>query len=257
MTNINNHALLKAIVENSKIGIDTAEALAKNYRETGTFRTTKTAQLSPAEYYHHQVRSYVNSLLSSLERMGEAQFYLQNLPQGEAFSKQGITEDKWIEYHYCNHLVIAYSLYDTALILTNSTFRLGLKEKDCNDSTVKMNDWVRATPVKEALDGLSNATGLHRQDRNLYVHRGEIPIIEEIDDLKFVGLASRFGALSHKLRIETTLREAYVEAVGEIGVDMRSKLDAATATIERLFDALLPVYGQQAKFLSATGKSKG
>ena len=256
MTDISKHAFLKAIVDNSNISKDALKELAKNYEETGTFRTTKNARLPPAEFYHFWVRSYTWALLSALERMSEAQFYLQNLPRGAAFSKKGITEDKWIEYHYCNHLVILYGIYDTSLILTNFVFRLGLKEKDCKESTIQMNAWVRNTPVKAALDGVSKVVEPHRDARNLYVHRGEIPIIEGIDDLKVFSLGVQFGKFADDPKLLKALRKDYVEQSKYVVKDMNTRLDAATAAVEKLFDALLPVYEQQIRIFSITSKAK-
>ncbi len=112
------------------------------------------------------------NLTSTIERLEEIPFYLVRFPNSPTFKKQGITLHKWVHYHYSNYLINAVTIYDTALLLTNVVFMLGLSPKSCSEETVARNRKVQGTKVKPAIDKLKEITKNYREPRNLYVHRG-------------------------------------------------------------------------------------
>jgi hypothetical protein len=84
---------------------------------------------------------------------------------------------EWIDYHHTHYLVSAVTLVDCTYLLVNAVLRIGLQPQHCTASIVRSNDkvkvWGLDTPLKD-LDTVSRAT---RTTRNLFVHRGEIPVI--------------------------------------------------------------------------------
>lgn len=199
--------------------------------------------------YYHAVFYYASNITSTLERLDETLFYIQKIPHQAAFIKKGITEDKWIEYHYCSHAITMTAIYDIALILTGTVFRLGLDPKHCNDNTIRDNAHIYHTPVRPAIKDLQKTIDPHRSTRNHYVHRGEIPFIEPIDHLKVFSIADRLGtpAIDKK-----TLRKYYIEAAGDIVKEIKdsnSKIQGATL---KLLDTLLPFYRKNVEQLQAS-----
>jgi hypothetical protein len=204
--------------------------------------------LPPVDAYNHGVFVYVTALLSAFERMEEAETYLVNFPHKKALKEKGITENKWIAYHYSNHLVSLTGTFDTALLLTNHVFRLGLEPTDCKESTVTKNGWVRHTPVGPALKTFFKAVDPHKAVRNRFVHRGEVPLIKAIDELEVFTVVSGRGQFADP-QFLLLLRRAYSDAAKEVAADLATWRGEVVAATSKLFDALLPTYNKHTKNL--------
>src|SRR5262249_36553711 len=146
------------------------------------------------ERYDHEVLIHLVDIIAGMDRLEQSQNFIRTFPQPRSYEKKGITQHAWIEYHYTYYVVTFVSLFDIVLILTNTVFRLGNSELACKADLIMENQWVRQTPVKQALAHLDTLIKRHRQSRHLYVHRGRMPDIpfaidsDERDLMKLVSL---------------------------------------------------------------------
>ena len=86
-------------------------------------------------------------------------------------------------------------MFDIALILTNTVFRLGNVKRDCTADRIMKDPSVKQSPVKQALANLKRQITRHKNDRDLYVHRGQMPNIPSAigsDENTYMKLVSLF-----------------------------------------------------------------
>jgi hypothetical protein len=239
------HPFIKKLMENTQPLIEASSDKLKKVAEKRKLRSKEKTELWEHEWYDYVVFIHLSSLLSGTERLQQAQNFIVNFPQPRSYEKKGINQYTWIEYHYSYYLVTFVSLFDIALILTNSVFRLGNRERDCKADLIMNNSWVRQTPVKQALADLDQLIKPHREGRNLHIHRGQMPDIaltmelEELDMLKLYSFVQMHG----KPIIDQEIIDwAYKGATKEIIEKLHGERSNVHSIIWQFFDDLLPVY---------------
>lgn len=140
-----------------------------------------TPQLTYEQAYHNEVFEYMHNTIEAFEKLREIPFFIRRFPNSQTFKKEGITLHKWVHYHYSNYLVTVVSLSDIILLLTNAVFLIGLKPRDCNDSTIAQNQRVVGSRVKDSIDNLRKIVKPYREPRNLFIHRFKLPNLEKLD----------------------------------------------------------------------------
>jgi hypothetical protein len=106
------------------------------------------------EWYDYEVFTHLTSIISGIERLEQSQNFIRTFPRPRSYEKEGGNQPAWIEYHYSYYFITLISLFDIALILTNSVFCLGNRDRDCKADLIMMNSWVKRTPVTQALTDL-------------------------------------------------------------------------------------------------------
>lgn len=244
---IDGHQLVQSTIANLRwVTEGLAPKLAGLMRTPGGLRKRgKTASYAPCDLYDYSVFNGTARILGTLERLRFARHMIMNFPQQVRYGRMGITHDVWLEYHYSFFVISLSSLSDLALLLTNSTYRLGLRPRDCAANVIKENDWVRPTAVRRALDRLESCIRTYRELKNRQVHRGEVPDLADFTDsdsydlLKILTLVGQHGDLSFPTNL---LRAGYALEVSEMGSKLEAEIEKATAAVKELFDALLPTY---------------
>lgn len=244
---INLHPLIKKVSENLQPLIEAGMQKLKKVAEKGSFRNKEKIELLENEWYEYVVFSHLSSLLSGVERLQQTQNFIGNFPQPRSYEKKGINQYTWIEYHYSYYLATYVSLFDIALILTNSVFRLGNRERDCKPDLIMNNSWVSQTHVKKTLAELEQLIKTHREVRNLHLHRGQMPDIaskmglEEFDFLKVFSSVQMSKPVIEQEIIDWAYKGATKEVVKRLQIE-RSNIHKI---IWQLFDDLLPIYEKE------------
>ena len=206
-----------------------------------TLKKRRTESNLPEPFaYFHGCFHHAGTLMRVADRLEQIRFFMRCFPRRKRFEQRGITQDKWILYHYANFVVTFASAYDIALILTDYVFRLGIQYRQCKTETVRENMWVRATGAKPALVNIEKLIQPYAQPRHLHVHRGEVPDLECLDEVElisFVNLQTTPPPF-HPQILKAAYRGITREIDATVGKDVL-KLRLAIAT---LFNALLPVY---------------
>lgn len=196
--------------------------------------------------YHDEAFHYTSNLTNAIERLEMTPIFLGRFPRTKTFDKNGITIHRWIQYHYSNYLVTVISIYDTALLLTNTVFCLGVEPRRCSDKTVTNNQSVRKTSVKSALDKLNEIMKPYRDPRNFFVHRNIIPGLASLDEwesLRFIEEASKGYKIDTNPIMETWLvKELYQFERRALIQEVRKESDRIAEGIYQFFTDLYPVY---------------
>jgi hypothetical protein len=229
----------------------------KQPESAGGKQASSSLVLTEEQAYHNEIFEYTSNLTQAVERLEEMPYYLAQFPNTKTFQKQGITLHKWIQYHYSSFLITGVSIYDTALLLTNAVFRLGLHPRDCSERTVTKNQNVRRTPVRVTLKSLDAVTKKYREPRNLYVHRSRKPgleFLDRLDGLRFIQESSEgLNIEAGDPEIHPVIRkELYKLERRKLIEAVRNETAAISDSVERVFDALQPIY--QAYTSSFRGK---
>jgi hypothetical protein len=171
------HPFAQKVFKNLQPLVETAGSKLTDLWKKGKWRNKGTSNFWEYEYYDYDVFTKLSSVTSATERLEQSQIFIRTFPKPRSYEKLRINQYTWIEYHYSNYIITLVGLFDIALTLTNSVFRLGNRERDCKADLISMNSWVVKTPVKQAIKDLDDLIKPHRESRNLHVHRGTLPDI--------------------------------------------------------------------------------
>lgn len=234
--------------------------LKKLYRETGETRYRGVTELPEHTFYDRDVFRKIAAIATVFDRLADVQRFLKYLPASEALRQQGVSQERWVQYHYATHVVLAASVPDLCLLLINATLRLGYPERLCSFDSIKSNFWCEKYGVVAPLTSVNNATKKYRERRNLYLHRGEsMDIGEALGSNTYDMLTS--VAFAHALSAEPLAEPAFFDAAftSEIS-SMVPKLEEerkqlAQPVIE-LFRQLTPVYMATSTNLHAAARRR-
>jgi len=242
------HSLLQKAMENLRPLLDRASRELVELAEKGQLRSQSNEQMWEFEFYDYDVFTHACATISAVDRLQQSQQFIRAFPRPRSYEKSKINQHTWTEYHYSHYVVTFVSLFDIALILTNSVFRLGNREQDRKEDLIKKNGWVTQTPVKAALENLKTLIEPHKPGRNLHVHRGKVQSIaaemksEELDRLELINSAQMLGEPT----IEKEMIDfAYKGHVKKICERLEMERGQVSAAILRVFDCLLPIYTEK------------
>ena len=238
------HPFIKKVLENTQPLVEASSHKLKKVAEKGNLRSKEKTELWEHQWYDYVVFIHLSSLLSGTERLHQTQNFIGTFPRPRSYEKKGINQYTWIEYHYSYYLATLVSLFDMALILTNSVFRLGNRERDCKADLIMSNSWVRQTSVKKTLADLDQLIKPHREGRNLHLHRGQMPDIAstmELEELDLLRVYS-FVQMHEPIVDQEIIDWAYKGAIKEIIEKLQEERCNAHNIIWQFFDDLFPIY---------------
>lgn len=232
---------------------ESSEETKKQAKNTQKKWTPTRPALTSEQEYHVEVSQYMNSLIHTIERLEEIPIYLGRFSNSPAFEKNGITLHKWIHYHYSNYLINTGTIYDTALLLTNAVFLLGLSPKHCKEETVAKNKKVQGSKVKAAIDKVKEVTRKYSEPRNLFVHRGILPTLEELDEyesLRFIHeKQEEFGIKAEPIMPIWVVEHIYKSERRKLIHTLQGETKSIIEAVVEFFDALEPIYAAFTKHL--------
>lgn len=245
------HPLVKLALENLKPLLDEAQSELLERGEKGEVRCEGNALLLEYEFYDDDVFSKAGALIECMERMEQSQGLIETAGRPR-WNGAGLDRHTWIEYNYSYYVVTVVSLADIALILTNSVFRLGLRERDCRQGSITGNWWVAQTPAKEALNNLARKIQPYREGRNLHVHHGRVQPIAEVmgskllDQLKLFSFVERVGK---PVVPSEKLEKGYALEIPKIVARLEHERTEIKIRVVAVLDALFPIYKENAEKL--------
>jgi hypothetical protein len=218
-------------------------------KNTGALRPKKRPKLSPEESYSWSSLQHLANIINAFRRLEHARIFINRFPQPRKYEKVGITEDKWIYYHYSFFLTTVVSIYDTAILLVNAIFKLGLNPRECNNNTVVENEHVNKTATYQRMKSLEKIIAPYRPLRNKYVHRNETPRLDYLQFNEIFSALQRDGEtkvnVKHIDKLYKISRSMLIEELDEM---LAPLLDA----VLELFNALHPEYQLRSSFYKRT-----
>lgn len=254
---VEEHPFLSKLLDNSKPVLQrTIKKLSERNKRTGKIRIgEKSEPLSQYEEYDVSVFRALSAMTNAVSTAKNALRFIVYFPRPRTYEKTGVTQNVWIEYHFSYYTITFVSFVDIALILTNAVFQLGLREKDCKPDTIKNNSWIRGTSVKKALSNLEKIVKPYREPRNLHVHRGHTPKMDEFcnselyDKLRFISstkvLNGNFWSKGDRQFLEAVFNIEIKKIIAAIENDFERLLKATAY----LFDELYKKYEERSKLL--------
>lgn len=243
------HPFTEKVMDNLRPLLEASSRKLKDLADKGEVRSKEKNELLEYEWYDLDVFTHLSAIVSGIERLKYSQNYIRTFPRPRSYEKEGINQHTWIEYHYSYYVITLVSLSDIALILTNSVFRLGNRERDCKADFIKKNTWVKDTPVKQALEDLDQLIKPHREGRNLHVHRGQVQDIASLMESKELDMLKLFSFVqmhAEPIIDREIINWAYRGQVKKISGRLQEEREKIQDATWKLFDALLPVYQEEA-----------
>ena len=147
---------------------------------------------------------------------------------------EGMNRHEYIVFNIENYYLRITSVYDRCLRLANTLFQLGLPERECKDSTVTNNLYVKGTDVAKTLKELDKFTSQFRFHRNVVAHKsnyseneldriGTYFVLEEEDEEM-----GRYSSL-YKLKADHYVKKKKTE--------FRDNIDQLERLVASFFDA--------------------
>lgn len=196
--------------------------------------------------YNNEVFQHISNLTHSVERIEMTPIFLRRYPKSKTYEQNNISLHRWIQYHYASFLITTTSVYDTALLLTNAVFMLGIEPKKCSHKTIVKHERIKETSVKPVLEQLDAIIEVYREPRHLFAHRSVLPNLDFLDDLE----SMRFTAKAQEefnVDMPASIHPVIVEDLYQMerrNLIQTIKAEAVKITDEtkRFFSALLPIY---------------
>jgi hypothetical protein len=251
---LEHHILLKLNFKHIKPLLERKSyELIELVEETGEIQKNTETVLDEPEFYYVTVFSQASALLDGIRRLESAKEFIRKFPNPRSYEEKGISQFYWIEYHYSFFIITFNSLFDMALILTNTIFQLGNLERNCKPHIIKDNTHIKNTQVEKSLKKIEKITSTYRSQRNLFIHRGESPNIVKIidsDTLDMLKLHSSVHITQSKpvVPIET-LDLAYKYESEKICSELETEISKVQKAIYNLFTNLYPTYFQNSNSL--------
>lgn len=239
------HPLMERVLENVQPTLDRSIARLKKAARKGKIRVESEDAITVGQRYQVDVFQRASAVLDCVYQLEDIRKFIKRFPSPRKYEKEGISQYRWIEYHYSFFAVTLVSMQDTALILVNAVFRLGNPDKSCRAGLIKKNEWVRNSGVNKSLDKLECIVSPHRPIRNSYVHRRMAPELYKIfgsnllDHLKL----HSFINFHHDPIVDKRLMDlAFKGETTKISERLGTEISKSKDAVWILFDSLFPIY---------------
>ena len=247
------HPLIEQVFTNLRPVLDAFGDQLKDVAEqSGKIRIKDEQALPEYQYYDVMVFRKAFSLVDCIYQVEDTKWFIGRFPSPRRYEKEGITQHRWIEYHYSHYVVTLVSLGNLSLILVNVVFRLGIPEKLCTGELIKQNEWVSASSVNKSLSSLEKITKRHSPLRNLYVHRGKTPELHQVFEsnlLDYLKLYSFLNQAGHPVVDRKLLDLVYKGEISKILERLDAEITQTKQAVRELLDSLFPIYERHALLL--------
>ena len=231
------------------------EEHARLIGKTGDIK--KPPLLSLQQLYHREVFNYAGALCSIPQRLETLRRFLENIPSRPQLDRLGLGRKDYIIYHYEKYILVMVSVPDIALNLVNSVFNLGFPMHQAREHLLLNNNWIKASGTAEVLKRILASVKELKSMRNMILHHGEEPVIEEMSpffpletpafqrDPEIRKLAAEHRQFLKKLQRSELRRLSY---------RMEKERKILMSEVSALFGKLLPVYDMWTDILSLAAK---
>jgi len=159
LTKLKDHAILNTVSETTRVYIARCHPTEPDNAPIATEK----------ESYAIETLLSLSSVVSCLDQL----HFSVNMLTGY---RSKSTPEKMNRYDYIvfgmeNYYLRLTSVYDRCLRLGNIVFQLGLPERECRETTITNNSYIKGTPVAKALKDMDKFTSQFRFQRNTLAHK--------------------------------------------------------------------------------------
>jgi len=240
---IENHQFIKELSNDLQ---PTASRKYQEIKDSGQslFQSTSLvlSSLSELEQYSKSLFIWAMRIRDCFETLEHVGVYLHpSFRINRRYREAGIGLNHYINYHYFNYATTVVRIMDVALILTNTTFRLGNPEKLCRLDYIIENSWVRSTGVDKFLKKLNAIVEPWREPRNLFIHRGKTLNRKSMHMLEAFELLIREDP-SIKFISTSDTKRLYKSELSKIYKEFEKTEQPLFKSTSELLSQLLPIY---------------
>lgn len=203
-------------------------------------------ELDDADWYRYEVFMKQTAIFSVLDKVEYAYAFIQNFPSPRTYEKKfEITQYIWFEYHFQCFVFSIVSLFDCLLILTNSVFRIGLKDSHCKRNPIIDNYWIKQTGFDSLLKDFEKIATRYTDIRNLHLHRGKGKSVAEVinsDTLAFLRTVSFLQLHDEHVFPKKTIELGFKVEINEVLNLIETESAEIETNLEKIFSALEKQY---------------
>lgn len=244
--NIAIHQFITLVMEDMKPRLELITTTMIEKAEKWDWTSKTITNMPDADWYRYDVFTKQTALISVLDRIVYSHAFLQRFPSPRLYERKfEITQYIWIEYHFFQYMVNTVSLFDCLLILTNSVFRIGLKDRACKPETIIKNHWVWEVGFDTYLKKFDDLTKKYKEIRNVHLHRGKGKNVAQIlnnDNLAFLGMVSFLQLHSDEYFPKDLIAEGYKVEVNDLVANVDSEVREIETQLIEILSFLEKVY---------------
>jgi hypothetical protein len=197
--------------------------------------------------YHFHVFEYSGAFYEALKRIHDVPLFARRGFSLQWMSKTKVTPQDWFVYNYANYRVIAYGLFDTALLMVNDVLDIQEEPKNVKSSFIKRQE-IADNGLLPALQKLDKVIGKYRDERNRYVHRSTRPEVDFVNNLAAYELlkeAKEQGFYKGDVPDRKKAQRYYEEERDKQVAKMQKETEEIFAAVIEFLNALHPLYEQK------------
>lgn len=229
--NLMKHAVVPLFEENKK----------------GDLENQEISDFSAEFVYHFRVFEYAGPFYEALKRIHDIPLFARRGFSLQWMSKTKVAPQDWFVYNYANYRVIAYGIFDTALLMTNDVLEIKEEPKKVGAGFIKKPE-ITNSGLYPSLKKLDVSIENYRNDRNKYVHRSTRPKVDFADNLAAYELlreAKDQGYYKGDIPDRKKAQRYYEEERDKQILKMQKETDEIYAIVIEFLDALNPIYEQK------------
>lgn len=225
--------------------------LMVHLKKTGKMRIKKGEgkELDIADYYSYEVFRQICVLIENITNVNYSLTLIRMVENRKILDQIGISRLFWLKYNYSSMLINMSTIYDLCLILINKVYRLGNREKNCNEKAVLENEHVKDDECINIMSSIKRILNKYKEKRNLIVHQGEYRLDEMLDNFSFIlfgedieNKAHRSNNQQHKIVINDDLCKGVINLTM---LKTQIEIDKIEILISKLFNELEKIYDKR------------
>ena len=252
-TNLSTYPFVRTVRERAMPRLLAAiENFQANRRHDVRARAKNRARMHVADQYLDPVLRRTFGLLATFEVLDTARRMIGMSPDQLGDGADGLTRDRWVDYHYGYFTVSLVSVSDVGFLLAAEVLEIGLAPRDCRPSILLAHAAIKGSPVASALKKLSKSVEPLKARRNLHVHRAEHADVADLEPGGFLRNMKLIAAVPEALsspRHRKLLQDLWYEAATTIVSRLDGEVEPVEAALKKLFDALFPRFTRRHDFL--------
>lgn len=200
--------------------------------------------LSEELTYHFYVFEYSVPLYEALKRLHDIPLFTLRGFSQRWMNNMKISPQDWFVYNYANYRVVAYGIYDTALLMVNDVLDIKEEPRKVKSSFVNRPE-IKNNILFLPLQKLDKVIEKYRNERHRYVHRSTRPDIDFVDNLAAYQLlkeAKEKGLYKGDVPGPKKAYKYYEEERDKQVAKMQKESEEIFAAVIEFLDALNPSY---------------
>ena len=213
----------------------------------------------PADQYLKAVYRRTLGLLATIEVLDDARRMIKIFPAQVGHGADGLTRDRWVNYHYGYFTISLASVSDVSFILAAAVLQIGLSPRHCTPSILLAHEAIKRSAVASALKELSKSVAPVKDRRNVHVHRAEHANVADLESDGFLGNMMLIAAVPPAIsgsRDRESLQAAWREAAKTIVSGLDGEVEQVEDALKKVFDALLPRFTRKHDLLQRLGSKE-